>query len=132
MSDLSRATMSLRHISIILALVIASLTWPARAQNAAPNAATTSRSNAQLEKLVAPIALYPDSLLSQVLMASTYPLEVVAAARWVHQNPVVTGKANEDAMQQQPWDPSVKALTSVPLTLQMMNDKLDWTQQLGD
>jgi hypothetical protein len=90
------------------------------------------RTAAQLEQLVAPIALYPDALLSQVLMASTYPLEVVAAARWSQANPGVTGKALEDAMQKQPWDPSVKALTAVPQTLQMMNDKLDWTQELGD
>ena len=103
---------------------------PALAQGAA--AATPPRTAAQLEQLVAPIALYPDSLLSQILMASTYPLEVVAAARWSQTNPSVTGDALQSAMAQQPWDPSVKALTAVPQTLQMMNDKLDWTQQLGD
>jgi hypothetical protein len=100
----------------------------ARAQNAAPLPRTT----AQLEQLVAPIALYPDSLLSQVLMASTYPLEVVEAARWSQSNPGLNGQALEDAMQKQQWDPSVKALTSVPQTLQMMNDKLEWTRDLGD
>jgi hypothetical protein len=99
---------------------------PARAQN------ETSRTAAQVEQLVAPIALYPDALLSQILMASTYPLEVVAAARWVQANPTLTGKALEDAMQKQSWDPSVKSLTAVPQTLQMMNDKLDWTRDLGD
>jgi hypothetical protein len=98
----------------------------ARAQN------EMSRTTAQLEQLVAPIALYPDALLSQMLMASTYPLEVVAAARWVQANSGVTGKALEDAMQKQAWDPSVKALAAVPQTLQMMNDKLDWTRDLGD
>jgi hypothetical protein len=65
-------------------------------------------------------------------MASTYPLEVVAAARWSQTNPGVKGQALEDAMQKQSWDPSVKALTAVPQTLQMMNDKLDWTRDLGD
>ncbi|MCS3476391.1 hypothetical protein M2212_003237 [Bradyrhizobium elkanii] len=65
-------------------------------------------------------------------MASTYPLEVVEAARWSQDNKTVTGKALEDAMQKQSWDPSVKALAAVPQVLQMMNDKLDWTQQLGD
>ena len=90
---------------------------PACAQNEIP------RTAAQLEQLVAPIALYPDALLSQVLMASTYPLEVVAAARWAQANPGVTGKALEDAVQRQSWDPSVKALTAVPQTLQMMNDR---------
>jgi hypothetical protein len=86
----------------------------------------------QIEQLVAPIALYPDPLLTQVLMASTYPLEVVEAARWSHDNSMVNGHALADAMQAQPWDPSVKALTAVPQTLQMMSDKLNWTQQLGD
>ncbi len=86
----------------------------------------------ELEQIVAPIALYPDPLLAQVLMASTYPLEVVQAARWVKANPKVTGDKLEAAMQQQPWDPSVKSLTAVPQTLQMMSDKLDWTQKLGD
>jgi Protein of unknown function (DUF3300)/Chaperone of endosialidase len=86
----------------------------------------------RIEQLVAPIALYPDDLVSQILMASTYPLEVVEAARWVKENPKVTGQALEDAMQKQPWDPSVKALAALPQTLQMMNDELKWTQDLGD
>ena len=81
---------------------------------------------------MAPIALYPDPLLTQVLMASTYPLEVVEAARWSQANPAVKGTALEDAMQAQPWDPSVKALAAVPQTLEMMSAKLDWTEQLGD
>ncbi len=86
----------------------------------------------ELEQLLAPIALYPDALLAQVLMASTYPLEVVTAARWVKANPKVTGKALEDALQKQSWDPSVKSLVAIQQALQMMNDRLDWTQQLGD
>ena len=98
----------------------------------AEGVASPPRTAAQLEQLVAPIALYPDSVLSQILMASTYPLEVVEAARWVQSNSGVTGRALEDAMQKQQWDPSVKSLTAIPQTLQMMNDKLDWTQQLGD
>jgi len=89
-------------------------------------------SDAQLEQLVAPVALYPDPLLAQTLTASTYPLEIVKAARWVAENPDVKGDALESAMQQQTWDPSVKALTAVPQVLQMMSDKIDWTQQLGE
>jgi hypothetical protein len=114
-------------------------TAPAYAQATTALASTQSQtqndqtiSQAQIQQLVAPIALYPDSLLTQVLMASTYPLEVVEAARWSRDNPAVKGPALETAMQAQSWDPSIKALTSVPQTLQMMNDKLDWTQQLGD
>ncbi len=89
-------------------------------------------SNEEIEQLVAPIALYPDALVAQILMASTYPLEVVSAARWVTANPNVKGEALEAAMQQQPWDPSVKALAALPQVLNMMNDKLDMTQKLGD
>jgi Protein of unknown function (DUF3300) len=117
----------------ILAFGLASA--PARAQNAATPAQAQTEQNlseGQIEQLVAPIALYPDSLLTQMLMASTYPLEIVEAARWSQDNAAVKGAALQDAMQAQSWDPSVKALTAVPQTLQMMNDKLGWTQQLGD
>jgi uncharacterized membrane protein YgcG len=86
----------------------------------------------ELEQLVAPIALYPDALLAQVLMASTYPLEVVEAARWTKNNPKVTGDALEQAMQKQSWDASIKSLTAFPQVLTMMNEQLDWTQQLGN
>src|SRR4051794_675761 len=86
----------------------------------------------QIEQLVAPIALYPDPLIAQILMASTYPLEVVAAARWVKANPKVKDKALEDAMQKETWDASVKSLTAFPQVLAMMNEKLDMTQSLGD
>ncbi len=109
-------------------LAFAETTQPASA--AAPQAPTFKPE--QLEQLVAPIALYPDSLLAQVLMASTYPLEVVEAARWQKQNSTLKDKALEDALQQQTWDPSVKSLTAFPPVLTMLNDKLDWTQKLGD
>src|SRR5580700_11588619 len=123
------------------ALALGLAAAPARAQEAtaATQVQTQSQtpsdqklSEGQLEQLVAPIALYPDPLLTQVLMASTYPLEVVEAARWSRDNPTVKGQALETAMQAQSWDPSVKALTAVPQTLEMMSDKLDWTEQLGD
>jgi hypothetical protein len=86
----------------------------------------------QLDALVAPIALYPDQLLAQVLMAATYPLEVVQAARWVQENPNVKGDALDQALRDKNWDPSILSLTAFPQVLAMMNDKLDWTQQLGD
>jgi uncharacterized protein DUF3300 len=86
----------------------------------------------ELEALVAPIALYPDALLAQVLMASTYPLEIVEAARWSKANPGLKDQALQDALQKQTWDPSVKALAGFPTVLQAMNDKLDMTQKLGD
>jgi hypothetical protein len=86
----------------------------------------------QLQQLVAPIALYPDTLLAQVLTASTYPLEVTLAARWSEKNPNLKGTALEDAMQKQTCYPSVKGLTSVLQVLATMNEKLDWTAQLGE
>jgi hypothetical protein len=87
---------------------------------------------AQLDQLVAPIALYPDPLLAQVLMASTYPLEVVQADRWAKSNKSLKGDKLSNALAKQDWDASVKELVSTPTVLDMMNDKLDWTQQLGD
>ena len=125
---------AVRRAAVALAAVIltgAILLQAAHGQDAPP-APAQGLSKEKLEQLVAPIALYPDPLLSQVLMASTYPLEVVQAERWVKANPKVNGKALEDALQAQPWDASVKSLTAFPSVLQMMNAKLDWTQQLGD
>jgi len=86
----------------------------------------------ELEQMVAPIALYPDPLLAQVLMSSTYPLEIVEAARWRKANPDVAGDAVETALADQDWDPSVKSIATFPDVLAMMDEKLDWTQKLGD
>ena len=97
-----------------------------------PPQAQQALTQQQLQQLVAPVALYPDALLAQVLTASTYPLEVAMAARWSEKNSDVKGTALEDAMQKQPWDASVKGLTAVPQVLAMMNEKLDWTSQLGE
>lgn len=89
-------------------------------------------SREQLDQLLAPVALYPDSLLTQILMASTYPLEVVKANNWVKENKGLKGDPLTAALEKQEWDPSVKSLVNFPQVLQMMNDKLDWTQKLGD
>src|ERR1700693_2588599 len=97
-----------------------------------PSGVTAPLAQPELDALVAPIALYPDELLAQVLMASTYPLEIVMAARFVQQNPSLTGDALDQALRDQNWDPSVLSLTAYPQVLVMMNDKLDWTQRLGD
>ena len=105
---------------------------PLSAQEGAAPPPPPALSAGQVAELVAPIALYPDALLGQVLTASTYPLEVVVAARWSQANPGVKGPALEDAMQQQPWDPSVKALAAMPQVLAMMSDKLEWAKALGD
>jgi hypothetical protein len=138
----NKTAMTMRRFALCaapLVLVSSFAAAPARAQDAAalPQTQTQTQnqasfSEAQIEQLVAPIALYPDPLLTQILMASTYPLEVIEAARWSRDNPALKGQALQEAMQTESWDPSVKALTAVPQTLEMMNDKLDWTQQLGD
>jgi uncharacterized membrane protein YgcG len=86
----------------------------------------------QLQRLVAPIALYPDSLVAQILAASTFPDEVVEADRWVQAHPDLKADALGQAVDQQPWDPSVKALTAFPSVLGNMDKNLSWTSSLGD
>ena len=86
----------------------------------------------QLENLVAPIALYPDPLLSQIMVAATYPLEVVQAFQWVQRNPGLTGTALTEAAQQQNWDPSVQALVVFPDVLKRLDDDVTWTTNLGN
>lgn len=86
----------------------------------------------ELEQLLAPLALYPDSLVSQMLMASTYPIEVVQAERWLRQNKNLKGDALTTALEKETWDSSVKSLVNFPDVLAMMSDKLDWTTKLGD
>src|SRR5438034_1927343 len=98
---------------------------PATAQPAGPAAAFNPE---QLEQLAAPIALYPDPLLAQVLMASTYPLEIVQAARFVKDNPNLTGDQLNEKLKEQTWDDSVKSLVSFPEVLALMDGKLDWVQ----
>jgi uncharacterized membrane protein YgcG len=106
---------------------------PAQAADpAAPDAQATTFSKEHLEQIVAPIALYPDALLTQILMAATYPLEIVEAARWVQKNPKITGDKLEAALAKETWDPSVKSLCGFNDVLKRMNDNLDWTQDLGD
>jgi Protein of unknown function (DUF3300) len=105
---------------------------PAQAPGAAGAAQPAPFKKEELEQIVAPIALYPDALLAQVLMASTYPLEIVQAARWSKEHPEVKGDAVAREMEKQPWDAAVKSLVAFPDVLAMMNEKLDWTQKLGD
>jgi hypothetical protein len=133
-------------VSSAVALAVVAVGVPLRAQAPAPAPksgaapATAPAAGAQqaplsqdkLDSLVAPIALYPDQLLVQVLMAATYPLDVVEAARFIKANKELKGDAMVKAAEAKNWDPSVQALTAYPQTIEMMNDKLEWTQQLGD
>jgi hypothetical protein len=116
-------------VSILALVVLAvyALLAPAMAQDDTLN-------KKELDQLLAPIALYPDDLLTNVLMASTYPLDVVQAARWIKEpgKTKLKGDALAKALESKDWDPSVKALVQFPSVLQNMSDKLDWTQKLGD
>ena len=104
----------------------------AHAQGTASSASPPSFKAEELDALLAPIALYPDSLLAQILMAATYPLEIVQAARWSKANPKLNGDAAVKKAEGENWDVSVKSLVAFPNVLEMMNEKLDWTQKLGD
>jgi hypothetical protein len=97
-----------------------------------PRPAYTQQTPEQLQQLVAPIALYPDSLVAQILAASTFPEQVVEADRWVQANPDLKGDALGQAVDQQSWDPSVKALAGFPSVLGNMDKNLSWTSSLGD
>ena len=119
---------SWKYAVIGLAVICLALPAPIFAQGAQ---AKTFKQE-ELDQLLAPIALYPDDLLTQILMASTYPLEVVQAERWVKQNKSLKGDALKAAMEKQSWDNSVKALVPFPDVLTMMSEKLEWTQKLGD
>ncbi|MGA8036494.1 MAG: DUF3300 domain-containing protein [Candidatus Acidiferrales bacterium] len=92
----------------------------------------TTQTPTQLQQLVAPIALYPDSLIAQILAASTFPDQVVEADRWVQSNPGLKDQALADAVNNQPWDPSIKALCAFPSVLGNMDKNLSWTSSLGD
>jgi hypothetical protein len=124
---------------VLASLLIFNATFPFEVLAQTPSAATAQPDAAepfneeQLDALVASIALYPDDLLTQVLMASTFPLEVVAAARWVDDpaHKSLTGDAIEKALEAEPWDPSVKSLVPFPVVLATLNTNLTWLQQLG-
>jgi uncharacterized membrane protein YgcG len=94
--------------------------------------ATPTFTKEQLDQMLAPIALYPDSLLSQILMAATYPADVAEAAKWSKANPDQKGDTAVKAVESKPWDPSVQSLAAFPQVLDMMGAKPDWVQNLGD
>jgi hypothetical protein len=138
----SRLRMRGRILSSMLSLALVFATLPqslwAQDQDAAAPEQTAAappyaqQTPEQLQRLVAPIALYPDSLVAQVLAASTFPEQVVEADRWVQANPDLKGEDLGKAVDGQPWDPSVKALTAFPSVLGNMDKNLSWTSSLGD
>ena len=110
--------------SILLGAAMLLLQAPAQAQHRAYD-------QAELDALLAPVALYPDPLLSQVLMAATYPADVAEAAAWSRANPHLTGESAVHAAQHEPWDPSVKSLLAFPDVLARMDESPQWTMDLG-
>ena len=86
----------------------------------------------QLESLVAPIALYPDALLAQTLVASTYPLEIIQLQQWLTKNPNLKDEALADAVAKQPWDPSIQSMAAVPDVVKRLSDDITWTTDLGN
>jgi hypothetical protein len=127
-TDRSQAGLRRQILAGLLALALAA----PPAGLAQPPGTVTPFKPEELEQIAAPISLYPDPVLAQVLMASTYPLEVVLAARFVQANPNLKGEPLNEALKAQNWDDSVKSLVQFPQVLGMMSDKLEWTQKLGD
>ena len=118
-------------IAWLLVLLLAAPPWVI-SQGTQGAEETKTFKQEELDQMLAPIALYPDDLLTQILMASTYPLEIVQAARFAKQNKNLKGDALTEALEKQDWDPSVKSLVNFPDVLDQMNEKLEWTQKLGD
>ncbi|HBC9289725.1 TPA: DUF3300 domain-containing protein [Escherichia coli] len=114
--------------------VVTTATLPATvsAPPVVPAVVKSTFSTAQIDQWVAPVALYPDSLLSQVLMASTYPANVAQAVQWSHDNPLKQGDAAIQAVADQPWDANVKSLVAFPQLMALMGENPQWVQNLGD
>lgn len=104
----------------------------AQQQGAPQEEAPPKIPNDQLDALVAPIALYPDPLLSQVLVASTYPLEIIQLQQWLTQHKDLKDKALTDAVMKQDWDPSIQAMAALPDALKQLAENIKWTTDLGN
>jgi hypothetical protein len=118
--------------SLVIGALLGGTAYVRQSEAQPTDPGTTQSPNDELQQLVAPIALYPDSLVAQILAASTLPEQVVDADRWVQSHPDLKGDALGQAVDQLPWDPSVKALTAFPSILGDMDKNLLWTSSLGD
>src|SRR5882724_10142609 len=132
--------MQLSKQVLILLLCCLLVRFTAQAESFGPTGQSNEQSLAplpqespqELQQLVAPIALYPDALVAQILAASTYPTEIVEADRWMQSRSNLKGEQLAKEVDQQPWDPSVKALAQFPSVLENMDKNLSWTSSLGD
>ena len=133
MSSMIRAIRELAAIICIGGLAPGNAVAAQAPQTAAPAEQTAAKIPAdQLDSLVAPIALYPDPMLSQVLVASTYPLEVVQLQQWLAQNKGMNEKALADAVKKQDWDPSIQGLAALPDVVKLLAENIKWTTDLGN
>jgi hypothetical protein len=132
------ASQSLHGVMAVLCVALLSpgvsvaLAQQAQQENAAPTEEAPKIPNDQLDSLVAPIALYPDQLLSQTLVASTYPLEIIQLQQWLEKNKNLKGKALSDAVEKQNWDPSIQAMAAIPDVVKQLGDNIAWTSDLGN
>src|SRR5215467_2650214 len=134
----SRLSLIVRRLAaIVCALALmpgeaSMMAQEAASKSAAAPADTTTLTPDQLDSLVAPIALYPDPLLSQTLVASTYPLEIVQLQQWLGQNKTLKDKALVEAVKKQDWDPSIQALAALPDVVKRLSENIKWTTDLGN
>ena len=127
------STILVRLVTLAILLLAPGVSSAQTAPATAPSAPSQPMLKAEaLDQLLAPIALYPDPLLAQVLIAATYPLEIVQADRWAKANAKLKGEALTTALAKQSWDDSIKSLVQVPTVLTMLSEQLDWTQKVGD
>lgn len=120
-------------VAVACAVLVLAGQGPIHAQQAGDDTtAAVTLSPDQLDSLVAPIALYPDSLLAQTLVAATYPLEIIQLQQWLAKNPGLKDKALVDAVAKQPWDPSVQSMAAVPDVVKRLADDIQWTTELGN
>ena len=119
-------------LSLVLAMTPGGFAYQTDESTASASIQPAQQTPEQLQQLVAPVALYPDALVAQILAASTYPTEIVEADRWMQQHPDLKGQQLGDKVDKQPWDPSVKALTQFHSVLANLAKNLSWTSSLGD
>src|SRR4029077_20673586 len=119
-------------IAITPGETLAYMPSPRPTQAPSPQSQAAKIPPAQLNSLVAPIALCPDPMLAQTLAASTYPLELIQLQQWLAKNPGLKDKALADAVMKQPWDPSIQALAALPDVVKRLADDIQWTTDLGN
>jgi len=138
MNQNRKGTTSQSLLAILCAIVLvpgdtlAYISFPLPAQASSLQSQAAKIPPDQLDSLVAPLALYPDPMLAQVLAASTYPLEIIQLQQWLEKNKGLKDKALADAVAKQPWDPSVQALAGLPEVVNRLANDIQWTTDLGN